>query len=83
MKTTVDPRQARSRKAMLDAARELLAREGPAAVTHQRVARQAGVGRATVYRHWPRPEQLIYAITLLQEKIQKSRGTVRQVLNLS
>jgi AcrR family transcriptional regulator len=57
--TTVDPRQARSRKAMLDAARELLAREGPAAVTHQRVARQAGVGRATVYRHWPRPEQLM------------------------
>jgi len=31
----------------------------------------------------PRPEQLIYAITLLQEKIQKSRGTVRQVLNLA
>jgi NADH-quinone oxidoreductase subunit B len=31
----------------------------------------------------PRPEQLIYAITLLQEKIQKSRGTVRDVLNLS
>jgi AcrR family transcriptional regulator len=59
VKTTVDPRQARSRKAMLDAARELLAREGPAAVTHQRVARQAGVGRATVYRHWPRPEQLM------------------------
>ena len=31
----------------------------------------------------PRPEQLIYAITLLQEKIQKSRGTVKQVLNLA
>src|SRR5258708_12442372 len=30
----------------------------------------------------PRPEQLIYAITLLQEKIQKSKGTVREVLNL-
>src|SRR6476646_2746453 len=30
-----------------------------------------------------RPEQLIYAITLVQEKIQKSRGTVRQVLNRS
>jgi NADH-quinone oxidoreductase subunit B len=30
----------------------------------------------------PRPEQLIYAITLLQEKIQKSRGTMKQVLNL-
>jgi AcrR family transcriptional regulator len=54
-----DPRLARSRKAMLAAARELLLREGPAAVTHQRVARQAGVGRATVYRHWPRPDQLL------------------------
>ena len=31
----------------------------------------------------PRPEQLIYAITLLQEKIQNSRGTVREALNLS
>ena len=31
----------------------------------------------------PRPEQLIYAIMMLQEKIQKSRGTVRDVLNLS
>jgi len=31
----------------------------------------------------PRPEQLIYAITLLQEKIQKSRGSVKQVLNLA
>ncbi len=31
----------------------------------------------------PRPEQLLYAITLLQEKIQGSRGTVRQALNLA
>ncbi len=30
----------------------------------------------------PRPEQLLYAITLLQEKIQASRGTVRSALNL-
>ena len=30
----------------------------------------------------PRPEQLIYAITLLQEKIQNERGTVKKVLNL-
>jgi NADH-quinone oxidoreductase subunit B len=30
----------------------------------------------------PRPEQLIYAITLLQEKIQKTRGTMKQALNL-
>src|SRR5881628_3682734 len=30
----------------------------------------------------PRPEQLLYAITLLQEKIQQERGTVRKTLNL-
>jgi AcrR family transcriptional regulator len=44
---------------MLVAARQLLAGEGPGAVTHQRVAQEAGVGRATVYRHWPRSEQLV------------------------
>ena len=30
----------------------------------------------------PRPEQLIYAIMLLQDKIMKERGTFRQALNL-
>jgi NADH-quinone oxidoreductase subunit B len=30
----------------------------------------------------PRPEQLIYAINLLQEKIQQERGSVRRTLNL-
>jgi AcrR family transcriptional regulator len=44
---------------MLVAAQELLVHEGPGAVTHQRVAQRAGVGRATVYRHWPRSEQLL------------------------
>lgn len=47
---------------MLAAARELLVGEGPGAITHQRVAQQAGVGRATVYRHWPRPEQLLLEV---------------------
>jgi AcrR family transcriptional regulator len=37
---------------MLDAAGELLARGGPEAVTHLRVSEEAGVARATVYRHW-------------------------------
>jgi len=30
----------------------------------------------------PRPEQLIYAIMLLQQKIARHRGTLREVLNL-
>ncbi len=46
---------------MLAAARELLLHHGPGAVTHQRVAEQAGVGRATVYRHWSRAEELLLA----------------------
>jgi NADH-quinone oxidoreductase subunit B len=31
----------------------------------------------------PRPEQLLYAITLLQEKIQQERGSLRRTLNLA
>jgi NADH-quinone oxidoreductase subunit B len=30
----------------------------------------------------PRPEQLIYAITLLQQKIQQERGTIKRALNI-
>ncbi|GAB3956983.1 TetR/AcrR family transcriptional regulator [Micromonospora vulcania] len=59
MSNSTDPRVARSRDAILIAARSLLLNEGPTAVTHQRVAQQAGVGRATVYRHWPQAEQLV------------------------
>jgi len=57
-----DPRRLRSQEAILAAARSLLRAEGPAAVTHQRVAARARVGRATVYRHWPRPEELLLAV---------------------
>lgn len=59
MNDPVDPRMIRSRKAILSAARTLLLREGPGALSHQRVAQQAGVGRATVYRHWPRLDLLV------------------------
>lgn len=44
---------------MLSAATELLRSGGPAAVTHAQVAARAGIGRATVYRHWPRADQLL------------------------
>ncbi|MGW6442855.1 TetR/AcrR family transcriptional regulator [Lentzea sp. NPDC055074] len=59
MTNETDPRFQRSREAILNAARELLLESGPAAVTHVQVAERAGVGRATVYRHWPRPEPLL------------------------
>jgi len=54
-----DPRFLRSQGAIVDAARQLLSAHGPGAVTHARVAEQAGIARATVYRHWPRTDQLL------------------------
>ncbi|MEV8373596.1 TetR/AcrR family transcriptional regulator [Kribbella sp. NPDC056861] len=59
MATESDPRFHRSSEAILAAARELLIEQGPAAVTHAQVAKRAGIGRATVYRHWPRVDQLL------------------------
>ncbi len=54
----LDPRSIKSRTAMLEAARSLLASEGWDAITHARVAETAGVGRATAYRHWPTVNEL-------------------------
>ncbi|MTD54027.1 TetR family transcriptional regulator [Amycolatopsis sp. RM579] len=59
MASETDPRSMRSREAILNAARELLLEGGPTAVTHVHVADRAGVGRATVYRHWPQAEPLL------------------------
>lgn len=59
MASQTDPRYLRSRAAILDAARDLLLEHGPTAVTHAQVSERAGVGRATVYRHWRRSDQLL------------------------
>lgn len=55
----VDPRVERTRAAVVAAARELLLTEGRDAVTPSRVAELSGVGRATLYRHWPEPIALL------------------------
>ena len=59
MNAESDPRFQRSQEAILSAARALLLEKGPVAVTHVQVAQRAGVGRATVYRHWPRADELL------------------------
>jgi len=59
MSDDADPRFLRSREAILNAARDLLLAHGPTAVTHNRIAEHSGIGRATVYRHWPRTDQLL------------------------
>src|SRR5688500_11968468 len=43
---------ARNREAILAAAQRLFEREGPAAVSMERVAEEAGVGKGTIYRRF-------------------------------
>jgi AcrR family transcriptional regulator len=78
-----DPRKQRSRAAALEAAAELLAEGGPALVTHAAVAERAGVGRATVYRHWPQQQALLVdalASSAGPLRLQVGEGSVRDQL---
>ena len=52
------PRSEKARKAVLDAAAELLLARGPSAVSMDAVAERAGVSKATIYRWWPTKESL-------------------------
>lgn len=53
----------RNRELVLTAARDLLARDG-AAVSFDAIARAAGVGVGTVYRHFPDRQALFAAVVL-------------------
>ncbi len=54
-----NPRTIRVCEIILDAAAELLVREGASAVTAVRVAEETGVARTTIYRHFPNPSGLL------------------------
>ncbi len=54
-----DPRVTATRDRVLAAVAAILESGGPSEVTHSSVARAAEVGRATVYRHWPRIDDLL------------------------
>ncbi|MEH3141656.1 MAG: TetR/AcrR family transcriptional regulator [Mycobacterium kyogaense] len=56
-----DPRPARSRARLLEAATTLLRAGGPGAVTIDAVTRHANVARATLYRHFPSSNDLVAA----------------------
>jgi AcrR family transcriptional regulator len=58
---TNDPRPARSRARLLEAATALLRSGGPSAVTIDAVTRSANVARATLYRHFPSANDLVAA----------------------
>jgi AcrR family transcriptional regulator len=48
----LDPRVERSRRVILEATLDELGEIGYGAMTIESVARRAGVGKATIYRHW-------------------------------
>lgn len=58
------PRSEAARRAILDAARELLIEEGFTRLRLEHVAARAGVGKATIYRRWASKEALTLDLLL-------------------
>jgi AcrR family transcriptional regulator len=58
----LDPRVARSRDAVITAARELLVESGPSAVTVDAVVARSGVAKSTIYRHWESRDELLVSV---------------------
>jgi AcrR family transcriptional regulator len=56
------PRSDKVHRAILDAARELLIRDGYTRLRLEHVAVRAGVGKATIYRRWRSKEELAQAL---------------------
>jgi AcrR family transcriptional regulator len=55
----LDPRAVRTRRIVLDAARELIVAEGQEVVTPTRLASDTGISRSTIYRQWPDPDDIV------------------------
>lgn len=62
-----DPRVARTRSVVLEAARKLLVEEGAETVTALRISEATGIARTTIYRHWPDREDLLRDTVALEE----------------
>ncbi|MDQ3980674.1 MAG: TetR/AcrR family transcriptional regulator [Actinomycetota bacterium] len=71
----LDPRVERSRRVILGAALDLLGEIGFGGVTIEAVAARAGVGKSTIYRHWPGKLELIEdAICTLKARLAPPAG---------
>ena len=58
-KAQPDPRLARTRTVVLDAAVEVLAEQGTEGFTVDAVVARSGVAKTTIYRHWPTKDELL------------------------
>ena len=75
------PRSEETRKAILRAARELLAEGGPGAVTMEAVAERAGVGKPTLYRSWPDRHAVAMAALMADDAEAPERTRKRTALH--
>ena len=74
------PRSEDSHEAILDAVLEMLELEGYGALTIESVARQAGVGKQTIYRWWKSKAELVleaYANHAASKLPMPDKGTLR------
>ena len=62
----MDPRVERTREKVLAAAHELLRDHGPGGLSYSALAESSGVGRATLYRHWPDIDSLLTDLTTVR-----------------
>jgi AcrR family transcriptional regulator len=67
--TSGRPRETRVDTAVRDTIHELLAREGYAGTTIQRVAARAGVGRGAVYRRWRSKAEMVFAAVVHSDEL--------------
>ena len=68
---------ARNCAAALAAARDLLVERGWESVTHVAVAARSGVGRTTLYRHWPDPAAMIRDVVAAELDVRATPATGR------
>jgi len=80
--TEVDPRVERSRRVILEAVLDELGDVGYGPMTIEGVAARAGVGKSTIYRHWPGKLELVEDAfrTLKAEAVVATEGTFRERL---
>jgi AcrR family transcriptional regulator len=80
VETDQDPRIERSRRVILEAVLEELGTVGYGALTIESVAARAGVGKSTIYRHWPGKLALVEDAfrTMKAMVLVPEQGTIRE-----
>lgn len=78
----MDPRVERTREKVLTAAHELLRKSGPGGLSYSAVAELSGVGRATLYRHWPDMDSLLHDLISARAASEHPRFTGEVAVDL-